>query len=271
MREAGTTPGPGQILRVAVPSFLLLFLVACGGSGRVSHPAAHGSSSAQETTTAPELSAEPLPFNAGGLLAGSAHPSFPEGEPNKMSVVQVGPLTVHEGGSAKLPFAFRNNTSETISFIDWTGLVRSEGTVIKTGSSQGTIPARVKSGEVGLAFIYFDDRTPPPPPDAKYEFSVNSTTTDADLSGTALLKATEANMTPYSIVGAAINNTGKSVEGPFSVAAYCFDGNNLLSEADAFAEPDDFVAAGNQVTFTVDLFGADCPTFTVGVSGYFAA
>ncbi|CAM4340809.1 hypothetical protein MB901379_01879 [Mycobacterium basiliense] len=267
-RRAAAAVRPGQLLRIAASGALLLLLVACGGSGRTGHAPAHGASSSHGATATSAWTADPLPFNASGLLAGSANPSFPDGEPNTMSVVQIGPLTMHESGSAKLPFAFRNNTSKAVAVADWTGAARSEGSIVATGSSQGTIPARLKSGEVGLAFIYFDDRSPSPPAGAKYEFTVNSTTADEDFSGTAPLKVTEAKASADAIAGSAVNGTGKSAEGPFSVSVYCFDGDQLLSEADAFAEPDDVVAPGGKVTFTVDLFGAKCPTFAVGVSGY---
>ena len=56
-----------------------------------------------------------------------------------MSVVQIGPLVEDGIGSATLPFAFRNNTSEGISHVDWTGTARSGGSIVATGSSQGTI------------------------------------------------------------------------------------------------------------------------------------
>jgi hypothetical protein len=82
----------------------------------------------------------------------------------------VGAPNEHVSGSAKLPFAFRNNTNEGVSHVDWTGTARSGGSIVATGSSQGTIPAQVKPGEVGLAFIFFDGTAKLPPADVEYAF-----------------------------------------------------------------------------------------------------
>lgn len=232
----------------------------------MSAPVESGQSTASSTPTEPVA---PLAFNASGLLAGTAIPNLPEGEDGKVSVVQIGPLK-EQGGAATLPFAFRNNTSEGISHVDWTGTARSGGSIVATGSSQGTIPAQVKPGEIGLAFIYFAHGSTPPPADAQYEFTVNTSELDQDAYNTAPLKVTEANASGDAIVGAAVNQTGESVEGPFAVSVYCFDGDQLLGKHGAFAEQDGPAAPDGQVTFSASLYGADCPTFTVGVGGYFA-
>lgn len=221
-------------------------------------------------TAAPRRPVTPLPFNASGLLAGSANPSLPDGEPDKVSVIQIGPLDEHMSGSAKLTFAFRNNTSEGISHVDWTATARSAGSIVATGSSQGTIPAQIEPGEIGLAFIFFDGSAKLPPADAEYEFTVKTSEADQDSYNTAPLKVTEANSSGDAIVGSAVNGTGESVEGPFAVSAYCFDGDKLLGEHGDYAEQDGPIAADGQVTFTANLYGASCPTFAVGVSGYFA-
>ena len=195
--------------------------VSAASSGTTAAPA-EDESEAEETV-------ESLPFNASGLLAGTADPHLADGEPGKVSVVQIGPLVEDGIGSATLPFAFRNNTSEGISHVDWTGTARSGGSIVATGSSQGTIPAQVQPGEVGLAFIYFDGSSELPPTDAEYEFTVNTSAADQAFYNTAPLKVTEASASGDAIVGAAVNGTGESVGGPFSVSVYCFDGDKLLS------------------------------------------
>ena len=43
-------------------------------------------------------------------------------------------------------------------------------------------------------------------------------------------------MSGEAIVGAAVNRTGKSVEGPFALSVCCFDGDKMLSQQGAFAE-----------------------------------
>lgn len=259
-----------SLLKTAAAGALLFIVVACGGSDRTGDIPAPAEPSAGKTSAAPEKPVDALPFNASGLLAGTANPSFPGGEPQKVSVVHIGALDADMSGSAKLPFAFRNNTSEGISHVDWTGTARSASSIVATGSSQGTIPAQVKPGEVGLAFIYFGNGSKLPPANAEYEFTVNTTAADQDFYNTAPLKVTEANVSGDGVVGAAVNHTGESVEGPFSVSLYCLDGDKLLGEYGAFAEQQGPVAADGQVTFTASLYGATCPAFAVGVGGYFA-
>lgn len=209
-----------------------------------------------------------LAFNAGGLLAGTANPQLPAGEPGRVSVVQIGPLA-DKYGSAMLPFAFRNNTNEGVSHIDWAATARSGGSIVATGNSQGTIPAQVQPGEIGLGFIFFGGESELPPVDSQYEFTVSTMPADQSSYNTAPLAVTEANVSGSAIVGAAVNRTGESVAGPFSVSVYCFDGNKLLSQTQAFAKQLGPLPADGQVTFSAGLNGATCPQFTVGVVGYF--
>ena len=49
-----------------------------------------------------------------------------------------------------------------------------------------------------------------------------------------------------------------------------FEGDALLSSMITFAEQTDEVPDGGAVTFSANLFGDPCPTFVVGVSGYFS-
>lgn len=259
-----------NLLRIVTAGALLFVLVACGGSSSRGGEAPAAGKSPVGSTAKPSGPVAALPFNASELLAGTAAPNLPEGEQSKVSVVQVGSLDQNMSGSAKLPFAFRNNTSERVSHVDWSGTARGGGAIVATGSSQGTVPAQVKPGEVGLAFIYFDGTAKLPPADAEYEFTVKTSPADQDGYNTAPLKVTEANLSGDAIVGAAVNQTGKSVEGPFSVDAYCFDGDKVLSEHGDFTEQDGPIAADGQVTFSASLFGAKCPAFVVGVSGYFS-
>lgn len=93
-----------------------------------------------------------------------------KGDADKVAVVQIGPLQKESG---TLIFAFRNNTSDGISHVDWTATARSGGAIVATGSSQGTIPAQVKPGETGLAYIYFDNSAAIPD-DVEYEFTVST-------------------------------------------------------------------------------------------------
>jgi hypothetical protein len=245
-----------------------ILLAACSspavsGGGETSESAPASTPAAEQTEAA---QVESLPFNASGLLAGPAQPNFPAGEPDEVSVVQVGPLSTETG---TLVFAFRNNTSEGISHVDWTGTARSDGSIVATGSSQGTVPAQVQPGEVGLAYIFFDNAGSIPD-GSEYEFSVSTSAVDTSSYNTAPLKVTEANLIGESIVGAATNATGAETVGPYAVGIYCFEGDNLLSQSISFAEQMDEVPDGGSVTFSANLFGDACPAFAVGVSGYFS-
>jgi hypothetical protein len=227
--------------------------------------------SAGGSTTAPSPTEQAtvvksLPFNASGLLGGTALPNLADGDPGKVSVVQVGPLQKESGA---LIFAFRNNTTDGISDVDWTATARSGGSIVATGSSQGTIPAQVKPGETGLAYIYFDNSAVIPD-DAEYEFTVSTTPIDTSFFNTAPLKVTDATLVGDSIVGSAANQTGEGLTGPYSVPVYCFEGDQLTSQFTTYAEQDGDIADGGTVTFSAPLYGDVCASYVVGVNGYFS-
>ncbi|WP_454140844.1 hypothetical protein [Microbacterium lacticum] len=254
-----TTGGLAAILAAT------LLLTACGSSSEpaVDEPDTVTSAPAEEPAAA---EVEPLPFNASGYLGGTAQPNLDTGEAGEVSVVQIGPL---DTASGTLIFAFRNNTSESISHVDWTATARSGGSIVATGSSQGTTPAQLQPGEAGLSYIFFDNAEAIPA-DAEYEFQVSTSAADTSPYNTAPLTVTEANVSGDSIVGSATNETGAETTGPYSVEVYCFEGDALLSSMITFAEQTDEVADGGAVTFSASLFGDPCPTFVVGVSGYFS-
>ena len=120
-----------------------------------------------------------------------------------------------------------------------------------------------------MAYIYFDNSAAVPD-GAEYEFTVSTSPVDTNSYNTAPFKVTEANLVGDSIVGAATNETGAGATGPYSVGVYCFDGDNLISHFTEFAEQDGEIADGGAVTFSAPLYGAGCPSFTLGVGGYFS-
>jgi len=249
-------------LRLAAVLAAALLLTSCSSSD----VPAEGESSPVSTPAEQAVEIESLPFNASGLLGGTAQPNFPDGEASEVSVVQIGPL---DRDSGSLIFAFRNNTNKGISHVDWSATARTGGSIVATGSSQGTIPDQVQPGEVGLAYIYFDNSAAVDD-GAEYEFTVSSSPVDTSSYNTAPFKVTEVNLVGDSIVGAATNETGAEATGPYSVGVYCFDGDNLISQFTDFAEQDGDIANGGTVTFSAPLYGADCPSFILGVGGYFS-
>lgn len=223
-------------------------------------------SSTQETPAAeaPAVVAA-LPFNASGLLGGNVTPTFGDGEPGEISVVHIGAKLADQG---VLLFAFRNNTDEAIAHVDWTAAARSGGSVVGSGSSQGTSPSVVQPGEVALSYIFFDN-IDAIPDDAEFEFSASPSKADTSSYNTAALKVTEANVVGESIVGAAVNEAGADTTGPFAVSIYCFDGDQMIDQMIGFTDQQDAVE-GATVTFSQDLYSTSCPSFVVGVSGYFS-
>jgi len=249
-----------------VASTLLILLAGCFSPAPV-NPGGAG-------TNAPAAPSEPatvesLAFNASGLLGGTAAPSFGDGDPGEVSVVSIGALVKPGYGSATLLFAFRNNTPAAIAHVDWIGTARADGAMVATGSSQGTIPAQVAPGEVGLAYIYFENGDSIPE-GAEYEFEVETSPADMSFYNSAPLRVTEANVVGDSIVGAATNDTGAEVTGPYSVQIFCFDGDALIGHSLSFAEQDGDLEPDHTATFSVSLYDDPCPTFAVGVDGYFS-
>ena len=212
----------------------------------------------------------PKPFNASGLLNGDANPEFPAGDDDKVAVVAQAPIDKDKDfGSATLTFAFRNNTDASISHVDWTATATAGGKLVATGSSQGTQPAWVAPGEVGMAYIYFETGNEIPDAGATYEFTAETSDADTESYNTAPLAVGEANRSGAAIVGAATNKTGAPLTGPYSSEVYCFNGNEITGHVGGFAEEDGDVAPDGSVHFTVDLYDTPCKQFAVGVSGYF--
>ncbi|MGC5224729.1 hypothetical protein ACPW96_19360 [Micromonospora sp. DT81.3] len=256
----------GNVLRLTAVLSAALLLTACSSTPEV--PATDEIASSATTAPAEDEKGQSLPFNAGGLLGGNAAPNLPDGEPDEVAVVQIGPLD-KPGIGATLLFAFRNNTSEAISHVDWTATARSGGSIVSTGSSQGATPSQVQPGEIGLAYIYFENGETIPE-DAEYEFTVSTSPADTSPYNTAPLKVTEANLSGDAIVGSATNATGAEATGPYGVNVYCFEGDTIVSQFMTFAEQDGEIADGGTVSFTTSLYGEECPSFAVGVSGYFS-
>jgi hypothetical protein len=242
------------------------------GSDNTSTTTASGSGNST-TSTAPKQENSkdltPQPFNVSGLLKGDAKPTLPDGDANKVAVIAQAALEKDSGmGSATLTFAFRNNTGEAVSHVDWTATARAGGKLVATGSSQGTQPAQIAPGEVGMAFIYFETGKDIPDSGSTYEFTPETSEADTESYNTAPITVVEANRNDSKIVGTATNKTGKPVTGPYGAEVYCFAGNKITGQRGDFAEEDGDVQPGGSVHFTVDLYDTPCKTFALGVSGF---
>ena len=151
-----------------------------------------GTSGSQSPSGSASSSQAALPFNSDHLLKGNAKPNFPDGAANTVAVVQQGPvINLGNGAGAYIPIAFRNNTSKAISHVDWTGVAKVGGKIVSTGESQGTDPAQIAPGAVGLSYVYFSTKVPPP--NAAFTFSEESSAADKSFFNTASLRVTQAN------------------------------------------------------------------------------
>lgn len=236
-----------------------------------------GSSNSDGTTTTTTETGEnapedvvPQPFDAGGLFAGDANPALAEGESGRIAVVAQAPLDVDKDfGAATLTFAFRNNTNQTLSDVDWSATARVDGDLVATGSSQSTVPALIGPGEIGLSYIYFDAGTDISETSATYEFTPDPREADDESFGNAPLIVDEINRKGDTVVGAATNKTGKALSGPYAVEAFCFSGDDITGWGIiGFAEEDANIEPGASVHFTEQLVG-DCKTYALAVSGFF--
>ncbi|GAB6857476.1 hypothetical protein [Microbacterium xylanilyticum] len=252
----------------------VLVLTLSGCSALVS-PDTHSTAVPAGTTAPTPSKAEavaPKELNSSQLLGGNARPSFPAGEAGKVSVVAQGQLSRTEGmESGILLIAYRNNTSKAVAHVDFTVAAKVDGKVVASGNSQtGSIPAQLQPGEVALDYIYFSNVSSVPDAGVTYEFQAQTMPADTSSYNTAALKVTQADNNGSAIIGSASNPTDKTLQNPFGVYAYCFEGDTLSSYVDGFAKPDAVLSPGGEVTFSIDLYGRKCDSFVLGVSGYFS-
>lgn len=51
---------------------------------------------------------------------------------------------------------------------------------------------------------------------------------------------------------------------------YCFEDSTLTDYIGSFANEDGPIGADGTVSFSVDFYGESCPSYLVGVSGWFS-
>lgn len=258
--------------RLVIASMGLALLVGCSATApaqeAATEPSAPAATFAPAETTAPaELeAAAPLALNADGLLGGNATVSdFEDGEPGVISAVSIGVL---DPDSGTLPFVFRNNTSEGVSHVDATATVRdSAGAMVANGTSQGTTPAQIPPGGLGLAYIFLDSGEVPEGADVEIDF--DSMQADTSFYNTGDLRVTEWSETDGGFIGSATNETDAAQVGPFSVSTYCFDEAGALERTFTSFTNEDEAAPGDTASFTVDFYGDPCSSYLFGATGYF--
>lgn len=251
-----------------VAALLAISLAACGSDSETStSKGVTPGSAAPETTEVAAAPSAPADIKASGLLGGTATPTIPAGDPGKVSVVVTGPVPTNQNSGFSLPIIIRNNTAKTVGRVEVTGAARdATAKLIASGSSQGFVPVSMKSGEAALGYVYFSSSVPS---GVKFDFTVQSSGVETGTLSGASLKVVEANLVGKTIVGTATNSTGKPLDGPLGVNLSCFDRSGaLIGTSISFARPDK-VEANGTATFQIDLFNQPCPTFLVGVRGYY--
>lgn len=186
-----------------------------------------------------------------------------------MTVVYQAPIVPNETGTA-VPIVVRNNTSKGVAHVDISAsAVDPTGKIVASGSSQGTDPSVIQSGQWSLAFIYFGPGTAVAAGD-KMTFSVKTSPADTSSYNTAAMQVTQANLSATSIAGGVQNTTGHDVQGPISVNVFCFDasGNPTYTQG-GFTSGSGDLAAGATDSFQIDLYNQPCPSYLVGASGYY--
>jgi hypothetical protein len=238
----------------------LLLASGCGG-GNSSDEKAGAPASATSTAAS-----EPKPLGPSDVLAGTATVTPPAGPAGKLAVVTVG----RDSGVIEtyFPVVVRNNTSDAVSHVDMAVTAKdAAGKVIGSGASQHFAPQDIESGEASLAYVYFANKLPR---GTKFDFSFDSQPPSTDPFAMADLKVNQANHRGSHIVGIATNTKGKTLQGPFSVAVFCFTPAGRLTTTQAtFANGPDSLAANKTVSYDIDLVYKPCSTFLVGSSGFF--
>lgn len=265
---------PNHVI-VALTGLVVAALAGCSSTGGEQPGNVDGGTTPATASTATASAGEPTPgqvvplaLNADGLLGGNATVTdFDAGEQGKVSAVVVGQF---DADSGMLPFAFRNNTAEAISHVNASATVRDTGgTLTATGSSQGTVPAQIPPGGLGLAYVFLDQGEVPD--GAMFDFTFDTSPADTSSFNTGDLQVTEASATDDGVIGTAANQTDATLTGPYSVDVYCFDeSGTLLSNTRGFANENNDVPPAGTVSFSTSFYGDECPTFLTGVTGYFS-
>lgn len=216
-----------------------------------------------EATTTTSAPAEPAALDASPYVVGFGDlsaVSFPPGDSGELAIISTG---AQDELSDSVTVIVRNNTSEPIGNIEATGTARDAGgALVGSGSSQGFKPVVVAPGEIAYGYVYFDGGFP------------EGSTFDIDVAGEEVgtyfrpITITEINNTGDAIIGGLSNDTDVEVTGPISVQVLCFaaDGTTIGSHG-GYAEQDD-LDSGATGSFSISLYGDECPIGLAAASGY---
>jgi hypothetical protein len=250
--------------RAAATITALLLLAGCSNSPDSQDPGAPAAEDNRGGGGA-DTPITPLPLDTNGVLGGNTSlTDLPAGEPGQISAVRVSDSTALSGS---VPFIFRNNTDETIAHVNVTATIRdADGKLAASGDNQGTAPAQIPPGGLGMSYLYIGDAELPA--DADIEFTFSPSPADTSPFNTGDLTVTELEPTNEGIVGVATNQTDGTLSGPYSIWIYCFDDNAIEDVRTGFGNEDADTPPGGTVSFSERLPDG-CTDYLVGVTGYF--
>jgi hypothetical protein len=230
------------------------------GTASQDEPAAVSTNSAPTSSTGSVAPAAPdaSPYVVG--FGDLSVVSLPAGDSGAVTIVAAG-TAVDSGGAVNM--ILRNNTSEAVGAIEVTGTARDGGgALVGSGSSQGFQPQVVAPGEVAYGYVYFGSDIPA---GSTFDFSV-----DPQPVGDYFLPATitEINNTGGQIVGAVTNDTGVEMGGPIGADVICFGSDGSIVDYVRSYVEQDSLPEGGKGSFSIDLYGDDCPTGLAAASGY---
>jgi hypothetical protein len=209
--------------------------------------------------------AAPADLRATGLLAGTAAPHLPAGDPDQISVIVFGAVVESPSG-ATVPVIVRNNTPRTVGEPQVSAVARdASGTVTRAGDSHGFHPTFMKPGQAALGVVTFPAGTTLPA-HPTFHFTVQARDPSAPFRPTDLTVGA-VTIVRGIVVGTASNATGHTMAGPYSVEVFCFDRTGaLLGATGTSATPGHPAPPGTAVSFEAKLSGQECPTYIVGAS-----
>jgi hypothetical protein len=117
-----------------------------------------------------------------------------------------------------VPVIVRNNTTNTLSNIDVSGVARNAGALVGSGDSQGFEPAAVKPGEWAFGYVFYETQIPAT---ATFDLTATGDLPGANFENPVNLQLPEVNdvsgQIGPSIVGIVKNASSTAVSSPQSV------------------------------------------------------
>lgn len=207
------------------------------------------------------------PITANSLLLGNLAPTYPAGEADRVAVVRTGKLVRTVG--SELVVVVRNNTARPVASVQVAAAGRDmAGQIQVTGAAQGSYPAVLAPGELGLAYVVFKERVRS---DLDFTFTTTSSTPAEGTFGDASGKVTEANRVGNTLVGTITNTTGRPLQGPYAVAVFCLSKDGAPTSVQySFDDLTGNVAPGDVRPFSVRIYGDTCRRYIVGSRSFYA-